>query len=218
MRAGRRWRRDAGAERSCDVVEGAPDVEAPLSDRQGGESDRDQEVPLVPEARNFFVFDLSGIQDEIDSASLRLYNPGYYSTQPSETLGLWDFTSSVAALRDGSGGVGAYADLGSGTSYGTHVFTAADNNQLVTLPLNAAALADLQQADELFSIGGSLLTYDGLGEALFAFGGPAAPDHTRQLVLELVPEPNSSLLLASGLAGVACWRRRVTRDANRGRG
>jgi len=175
--------------------------------------------PLVPEARNFFVFDLSGVTDEIISATLRVYNPpsGYYSPSPSETLGLFDFTSSIAALSAGTGGVTAFTDLGSGTSYGTRVVTAADDGQIVAMPLNAAALADLQLADDLFVLGGRLMTYDGSQEIIFAFSGPSAPDHTRQLVLEIVPEPGTSGLLGAGLAGVAWWRRRLATSRRSGR-
>jgi hypothetical protein len=119
--------------------------------------------------RSFFVFDLSGVTETITSATLKLWNPssppnteaGFSSPDASETLALYDVSTSTASLTGGTGGVSAFTDLGSGTSFGSTTISAADNGSFVTITLNASALSALNSAGGLFSIGGALTTLSG---------------------------------------------------------
>ncbi len=155
---------------------------------------------FVSQLRNFLVFDLSGVTDTIIAAELRAYNPafavagdigdGFQSADSTETYELFSVETPIAILTAGTGGISAFADLADGTSYGTRVFSVADNGTLVSIALNASALADLNAATDLFALGGTV-TNLAVGrdlEFVFGFtagptGGTAVSDTTRQLVL-----------------------------------
>ena len=66
--------------------------------------------------RNWFVFDLAEVTDTITSATLCLEMPpsGYTSFDPTETYTVFDVSTPPETLIDGSGGVAAYDDLGTG--------------------------------------------------------------------------------------------------------
>jgi PEP-CTERM motif len=83
----------------------------------------------------------------------------YDSLDPTETLFLFDVSTNLASLRAGTAGVAAYNDLGTGVVYGSRVYTAADQNQIRSISLNAAALGAIQNSSGgSFTLGGSLQT------------------------------------------------------------
>src|SRR5581483_9123257 len=97
--------------------------------------------------RDFFVFDLSGVSGIITAATLNLYNPGnlgpccngYVSPDASETFTLYDVTTPTATLvAGGTGLVPVFDDLGSGTVLGQRQVSAADNDTVIPISLNAA--------------------------------------------------------------------------------
>lgn len=158
------------------------------------------------ERRSFFVFDLSSVSGTVNSARLRLYNPqvnqllGYVSPDPTETLNIYDVAASAAAVTGGTAGVGGFADLGSGTLFGSRSVSAADNGTVVEIILNASAVAALDSSSGLFLFGGALGTLSGAAnEYVFGFSTVSfVPDDVRELVLEvtpdqgtLVPEPST---------------------------
>ncbi len=137
---------------------------------------------------DYFVFDLSGVNQAITGATLQLTNPpgGYSSPDPTETYSLFDVSTPVAALRDsGSGQTGIFSDLGSGVSFGSQTVSAANNNSTVSVALNAAGVAALNAArGGLAAVGGAVTTLSGQADQfVFGFTGPS--NDTRQLVLNL---------------------------------
>jgi hypothetical protein len=177
---------------------------------------------LTNERRSFFVFDLSGVSGTIQSATLRLFNPevsaflhGYVSPSPTETLNIYDVTTAAGSITDGTAGVAGFADLGSGSVYGTRSVSAADNGTAVEIALNSAAIAGMQSATGLFLLGGALSSISGPADQ-YVFGFSMAgfvTDHTRELVLDVapaaVPEPGTVIYGLVGLGLVLVGRRKL---------
>lgn len=148
-------------------------------------------------------------------------NNGQYGSFEPETYGLFDYTGSINNLLNGTGGISAFSDLGSGTSYGQAVVSAAFQGAPMpgfSVTLSPAALTAIAtaagSADQRFVIGGSLLSLLGFApnEALFAFSGlmPAA-----QLTLEVQPAAavplgpaNPFLTVGLGALALLAWRRK----------
>jgi hypothetical protein len=105
-------------------------------------------------------------------------------------------TTSPAALIAGTGGVPAFNDLGSGTVYGSRVYTDADDNQFRTIELSPSAVAALQAFSNsgggLFALGGRA-TSGSANYYAFGFSG----DSFAQLQIS-TPEP-ISLVVFGGL-------------------
>jgi hypothetical protein len=162
------------------------------------------------EFRGFFVFDLSTV-GSVGHATLRMFNPssppltnnGYQSPDPFEELAIRDVATSIVTLRSGAGGIAAFNDLGSGTTYGSTNASNADNGHFVEVTLNSNALAALSGSNGLFAFGSSLTTLNGhffeyaLGESQ---SGPVFLD------IVPVPEPSTSMMLMFATAGW-CLRR-----------
>jgi hypothetical protein len=163
------------------------------------------------DTRNFFVFDLAGVAQPIASAKLELSvpNQGYQSDDPSENYELHDVVTPISTLVGGTGGVAAHADLGSGVVYGSRTMSAADDDTVVEITLNSAAIAALNENHGLFGIGGSITTLDDLtnNELQFAFTGSNIPVDITQLRLTLVPEPSTISLLAIGAISLLGYRK-----------
>jgi hypothetical protein len=135
---------------------------------------------------DYFVFDLSGISQEITSAQLTLSNPfgSYVSPDPSETINFSEVSTPINQLEaTGFDQVGIFNDLGSGTSFGTQTVT--PGTDVVTTTLNANGLNALTAGlGAQFAIGGSLTTISGT-DPQFIFGATGEPTDQRQLTLTL---------------------------------
>lgn len=134
--------------------------------------------------RNFFVFDLATVEDEIYSAWLSLYMPfpnGYFSSDPFETYQLVEVSSTIRDLTDGSA---THSDLGTGTVYGTYDFTNDVVGTQVMIPVNPDAIAAMNASDGLFAYGGSITTLNQYPDDEFAFGFTAEPHYLTQLILD----------------------------------
>jgi hypothetical protein len=169
------------------------------------------------ESRNWFVFDLASVSGTIVSASLRLHTYYFLSYgQGSETYTLFDVTTPIASLiAGGTGLVGTFTDLGSGTVYGNRTYTAADEYKVRDIALLAAGVNALQAAaGGQFALGGALTTLSGTNRAQqyeVVFGGVGG--FRPQLVLDVepvpVPEPATLTLVGLGLAAAVVRRRRA---------
>src|ERR1700754_2855839 len=127
---------------------------------------------------NWFAFDLQALAGTtVISATLTTCsgNGQYNSPDPSETWGLFDYTSSISALLDGTGGVASFSDLGSGVSYGQATVSAPQNDPMpsISILLTSAAIADINaliSGSQRFVVGGTLLSADPVSRN-FLFGG-----------------------------------------------
>jgi hypothetical protein len=167
---------------------------------------------------NWFVFDLSSVAGQVQSLSLTLTVPaanGYRSPDPSETYEMFDVTTDLDDLVNGTGGLGAFNDLASGVSYGTHVYTNSDRGLAVTMTLNAAAVADANSAGAgLFAIGGVLTTLDSPGEQESVFGNSGDVPLSGTQLNVTIPAPASlALMPAAALFGRRRRRQSVPADS-----
>ena len=170
------------------------------------------------ETRSFFTFDLSSLSQTALSATLEVVRYSYLSPDPSETLGLFDVTTDAATLNNNTGPDAAiFADLGSGTTYGTFVIPAYSfsNTETLTFPLNAGAIANINASTGFFSIGGALLSLNPSNNYEFVFN-TASGFGIQRLIVETaassaVPQPSTLLLLGVGglvsLAGTILRRK-----------
>jgi len=176
--------------------------------------------------RNWSAFNLAGLAGQnITGATLTFYggNGNYGGTDPSETLGLFNYTGSINALVNNQSGVGIYNDLGTGASYGQATVSAGPLNQF-SITLSQQAIADMiaaanNSSDQRFVIGGALLTaalvHDGSNwwtdGALFV---NSTLQNAAFLSIETAPLatplPAALPLFASVLAGggLMAWRRK----------
>jgi hypothetical protein len=167
---------------------------------------------------NFFTFNLSTLDltgKQIVSATLEVTRFETTGDLP-HTYQLFDVLTPAAILNLNTGSnAGIFADLGSGTSFGSFSIGPGLGTDLLSFSLNAAAFADIAaKAGDFFSIGGTLDLTGKAGEQN-AFGF-ALGDSVQRLVLELepqvapVPAPASLVLWSMG-GGLAFFGRKLRR-------
>lgn len=187
-------------------------------------SDPADDFPVESD-RNYHAFDLTGLSGTISGATLRIWADvgAYDSSAGSETAGLFSVSTPASVLddplSDTVAAAGAFLDLGSGTSYGSFVTSAADDSSYIDVVLNAAAIADLNAAiGGSWSVGGALQSIDGsynvafnLSERVLKNDSSTASEPPAQLVLtgSVVPEPSSLVLLGFASAALLATRRRL---------
>jgi uncharacterized repeat protein (TIGR01451 family) len=115
--------------------------------------------------RSFFGFDLTLVTNLIASAELQLQNPifGYTSPDGAEILGIFDITTPFSTLTNGTGGIAAFDDLGSGLFLGSATVDDSMNyGYTVLVELNARGIAALNAArGGPVAVGASVVTLDG---------------------------------------------------------
>jgi hypothetical protein len=176
----------------------------------------DQYNPDV-EYRNFFAFRVPALapEERVVAAELHLSAHRYDSADPTETFELHHVSapSGTIGVRNFDWLEIHYADLADGPSYGSRAFSGNDQNQVVAIPLNGIALADINAAaGGLFELGGVLTTLAQSPQFMeVVFSGSHLSGHFSrlQLTTAVVPEPSSwsMLLAASPIAWFAARRR-----------
>jgi len=142
------------------------------------------------EYRNWFVFDISGLSAPVASMSISLFT--YVINTDSLIYYMYDYGGSIPDLVNGTGGVNAFADLGSGNMYGLRQFSFTESRMTRTIALTnqGYAVASLNQAianhQAQWAIGGATTT-----------GNPLP-----------VPEPSTHALFSVGAVGVLLAARR----------
>ncbi len=155
------------------------------------------------EFRNWFVFDLAKLKGRITSMTLNLGVPGgppndpdvggYRSRDPSELYQLYSVETAIDDLVGGSGGLAAFDDLASGVFYGSLWMDESQEGQIVSIDLNADAVASANAARSsqvLWAIGGSVptISMNGLQEIVFA-GTHTEPESNVFVTVDVQPCP-----------------------------
>ena len=135
--------------------------------------------------RDWMAFNLPTFSQPVISAQLKVQAYEYLSADASETYELREVATPVSSLvAGGTGQTAIYNDLADGTSYGSRVFTSADNYQFVTINLNAAAISALNaKSGQTFALGGWLTTLDTIDNSELIFGYSYGYTGDVQLVL-----------------------------------
>ena len=166
------------------------------------------------EQRNYFVFDLSAVTEDVAAAELRLSlpNQGFFSTDPVETYRLYDVSTPIDGSNGYLGGVNIpssqgtqgslqFDDVGTGVSFGSIDVSNSDNGSILSVHLNVDGISAINtNRGGLFAIGGAVTTLDlsRTTEQEFVFGFSGFQD-IRQLVLSPIPEPEIYAMMLAGL-------------------
>lgn len=162
---------------------------------------------------HFMVFDLSGISQTVIGAELQIYSPAYGSTDPLETYEIYDISTDIDSILDGTAGVVGFNDMQSGNLYGSADVSLADNATTLSITLNAQAVLDISNSlGGEFAFGGTVSTLDYLTprrEEIFVGTSSGNPADGVALVLTIIPEPSVLGLLLLGCGMLALRRRRM---------
>lgn len=172
----------------------------------------------------FFTFYLGSASGmTVTSASLDIFAGvgSYYTDDLNETYRIYDYTGSIVALVNGTGGTAAFADLASGKMYGQTTVPTPDPAGSgtpmppVSIALTTDALSDLNTllAGNIydFAIGGTCTTC-GNGQSLWGYSNdnfPAAKLTLNFAPVSPVPLPAAFPLFLTMLGGMGFlrWRR-----------
>lgn len=175
--------------------------------------------------RGFWQFDLTGLVPASSISITFLGNNGTFETDTgSETIALFDFTGSVATLLNGTGGLAAYNDLGTGSLLGGHTITAADGSRMpeFTVALSSAFVSQFNSAlgssDPRIALGAASQTaliggaWDGFW---IASGVTPAARLNITTGAAAVPEPESWAMMLLGFAAIGFAHRRRAKGVAR---
>ncbi len=150
--------------------------------------------------RNFFVFDLTDIVDQITSAKLVVNTTEV--TGGGGTYELFSVETVVSELtKDGFGLTDIFDDLGEGSPYGSRGISNLEHDTDIEISLSANFLSAANSASGLFAIGGALSPLTADPQYVFGYGEPAV-----QLIVE-IPEPGTIVLLLTGVAAMFAFTR-----------
>jgi hypothetical protein len=151
------------------------------------------------EYRDFFYFVIPELDGPITSVSLTLPTRGVTLNQSSTT------TYQVTSLNIEQADLGplSFADLGTGTFYGSRDYTLADANTTQSISLSAAALDALGSGGLTFALGGRLssptdFSINAPDQLLFG----RTQNQISQLIITTVPLPPALSMMLFGLSGI----------------
>ena len=187
-----------------------------------------REIGNEPNYSNYFVFDLSGVEGKIASASLKLQNPdnGFYSFD-NDYLGTHECCTYAISSMLGKGispsdllpenwsnpytGIAAWSLINNGTpiNYGSIHMDESSNGKTIEIILNEIAIRDINSTIDqnsygnLFAVGGNLESPN--SRVAYAFSNTGYDLFSRTLTLETVPintipSPPAVILFLSGIA------------------
>jgi hypothetical protein len=137
---------------------------------------------------SYFIFPITGFTaTSIQSVTLQLQLEMYSSGDATETLSVWDVTTPSATVENTANDINIYNDLMMGTQYGTGTASAAQVNQLLSIPLDATAATHvMQKLGQDFVVGVHLDTAPGW--VRFGHTPPDGPTLTTlQIVIKYLP-------------------------------
>ncbi len=106
------------------------------------------------EYNSYFSFDLSSVSGLVVSATLLLELETFYGSDSSETLSVWDVSTPAATLEATGDDTSIFDDLQNGNSYGSYTAVPSEDGSILTIPLDAQAIADINAAlGSAFSVG-----------------------------------------------------------------
>lgn len=153
--------------------------------------------------RNFFVFDLESIGEQVTSATLQLYSNKVTGTG---TYTLFDVVTPTEVLVMDGYKPDTYNDLGEGTVFGALDINPGQSEQTLEILLNESALDAINSTNGMFSLGGVFPT-NAINSYIFAES--YSIDHVKLLLNTVstpVPQPGSLMLFIIGFLGLACFR------------
>lgn len=166
---------------------------------------------------NWMSFDLSGYTGTVDAVTLVIHEGsgralGSTTGSTTSTYTVFDASTDTSVLASKTGGVAAYADLGSGEVYGdvTASFNWWDEMTALSVSFYDAGVTDVQGAlGGMFALGGAMTDTDA-GYAVWWGGAAADTVATLEITgnLSPVPLPASVGFLLAGVAGLGWFGRR----------
>jgi hypothetical protein len=169
---------------------------------------------LGVEYRSFYEWTLPTFAGHVTGAHLEMALP--YSLgvdQGTQTGAMFDVAASdlpYLTLTDGAGqGTLIFADLGSGTSYGTFTISEADAFTTFRIDLDAAAISALDAANGgTFALGMRNTTVDNTNNSFLFSSMSTAGEQTLVLDVTPVPEASSYATMLLGAATLLALARR----------
>jgi hypothetical protein len=161
-------------------------------------ADNNYQVGVSDGYRNFFVFDLTGVEGQITSARLELANHAT-SASGHVPFALYDVETPISTLSQSQqAAAGIFQDLGTGVIYGS--VDDAASMPTVTVHLNSAFLDALnnRQSDQI-ALGGRL--DDAQNPSAYAFTGTGSCFGGPRLILQT--SPSGGDVPSAPLPGVA---------------
>jgi hypothetical protein len=163
------------------------------------------------EYRSFYAFDVDNIGGNWNQATLELTLDLFHNGDASESIEIFAVSSPAASVMAGhaagsASGQAIFNDLGTGVSYGTATLTAGDVGSVVSLVLNASAVADINAARGGQWVFAIVHTTPSGGTQGLRFGTNGAWD-TGNTSGAAIPEPTQTALLVIALLALAKGRR-----------
>lgn len=179
----------------------------------------------IQATRGYHLFDLPTLAagEYITGAELRMHHSGnsYDSPDTTETVEFYDVNTAASVLRNPDDTqpltvlADIFADLGSGSVYGSFDATIASNNTTESIFLNANAISSLMTGlGSEWGIGYSVIntTHTDFNVIERVFRGSEDNMPSSELILTVVPVPAAVWLFGSGLLGLVAIARRRSNE------